>query len=263
MSRLNRLNGLNRPSGPSGPLGTLRRRLAQSRSARDRGMSLAELIAVIAIGSIVMGLSVTVTVSLLKHHGANLVRQERTDGVRQVSIWLGDALTYATEPEDYYPGDPISAFHKAEANQMTFTSALPVAGQPSDGAVSRVTVVLGAGCPWTSGDPEPGVLRRCVQAPKIVAGAKPEMCTYGDSDCPDDLFDDFVVARGVEDGSLFSYYVGDAPDPVDSVPAADLPGITAVEMFVTVADDPDKPASGLATQATIFKRFSISEWRRM
>jgi hypothetical protein len=222
-------------------------------------MSLAELIAVVAIGSIVMTLSVTVTVSLLKHHGANLVRQSRTDGVRQVSIWLGDALSYATEPEDYSPGAAVTAFHKAEPKEMTFTAALPVDGNPSQGAVSQVTIVLGEVCPWATGDPEPGVLRRCVQSPKIVAGSKPEMCTYGDPDCPDALFDDFVVARGVDDQQLFYYYLGGAPDAVDTVASGDLGTITAVEMLVTVAgEDPDSKI-----RASVFKRFSIGDWRRL
>jgi hypothetical protein len=227
-------------------------------------MTLTELMAVVAIGAIVMSLSVTVTVSLLRHHGANLVRQERTDEVRQVSIWLGDALTYATAPEESSVGGGSSAaFDSANGTSMTFTSALTVAGNPGGGAVSRVTIVLDDGCPWGSSGTEPGVLRRCVQSPKVVAGSPPELCNYGASGCPDDLFDDFVVARGVKNEQLFFYYVAGATDPVDTVPSANLGAITALEMLVTVAGADGGSSTGLNPQATIFKRFSVGEWRRL
>ncbi|MDR2253344.1 MAG: hypothetical protein LBD97_05710 [Bifidobacteriaceae bacterium] len=229
-------------------------------------MTLAELVTVMAVGSIVLGLIGTVTVGLMRHDAKNLIRQNRTDGIRQISVWLGDALAYAAPEPPAADGTTSSAavFEIAEPNEMKFSSALPVAGVPDGGQISQVRLVLGEQC-WPVGTPDdPGTLHRCVQSPKQGSDGKWSMCAWGDSACSPDLFDDLVVARGVDTTSdLFSYFVRDAAGSIlpgqGTVSGGALGSIAAVEMLVTVVgeDDEDK------IQATVFKRFTIREWERM
>ncbi|MDR0594561.1 MAG: hypothetical protein LBG60_15200 [Bifidobacteriaceae bacterium] len=230
-------------------------------------MTLAELISVIAIGSIVLGLIGTLTVSMMKHDGINLVRQSRVDGVRQISIWLGDALTYASPDAPENPGDTLgNVFAQADADKMVFTAALPIEGHADDRAVSRVTITLGEDCRGVSIDQE-GLLYRCVQTPLFQTGQPPTLCVRDAPGCPEALFEDLLVARGVKDGPLFSYFLTDSngvlqPTPHAMVSGAGLGLIGAVEMLVTVAGETDDDY-GQDIEATVFKRFTINQWRKL
>ncbi|MDR3107148.1 MAG: hypothetical protein LBU05_02965, partial [Bifidobacteriaceae bacterium] len=94
-------------------------------------MSLTELISVIAIGSIVLAMVGALTVSMIKHDGVNLVRQSRVDGVRQISVWSGDALTYASPKIGDNPSDTLgTVFQMAPAGKTIFTSAPPIKDHP-------------------------------------------------------------------------------------------------------------------------------------
>ncbi|MDR1441781.1 MAG: hypothetical protein LBJ02_05240 [Bifidobacteriaceae bacterium] len=228
-------------------------------------MTLAELITVMAIGSVVLAMVTMVTVSMVRHDRANIVRQSRVDGVRQVSVWLGDALTYAAPPPAARPEDPLEpAFEAAGADRMVFTSALPIPGHTEGRIVSRLTVVLGKSC-WDLTEDTPGVLHRCRQTPQVDPAGKPTFCARGAPGCSDDLFEDLVVARGVKDGPLFSYFVRDGENAVQpaghSVAAADLGRLAAVEILITVGAEPDKPGSDVSAEATVFKRFTVADWR--
>ncbi|MDR0627494.1 MAG: hypothetical protein LBG11_09625, partial [Bifidobacteriaceae bacterium] len=196
--------------------------------------------------------------SLARNDGKNLIRQERTDQIRQISFWLGDALAYASATEAEPDGLVI---HEAGPSRITFTSALPVEGVTGAGTVSAVTLVLGEEC-WTGkNEGQEGVLRRCVQSPSVDStGAAQPLCDYGSSGC-ESKFDDFIVAREVNDTrALFTYYFDDTSglDPSHSVATEHLGNVIAVELKVTVAgveaDD--------RTEATVFKRYSINKWRR-
>ncbi|MDR1188355.1 MAG: prepilin-type N-terminal cleavage/methylation domain-containing protein [Bifidobacteriaceae bacterium] len=235
----------------------------------DSGMSLAELLTVIAIGAVIMGIVTTVTVSLARHDARNLVRQSRVDGIRQVSVWLGDALAHAAPKEaPSNPDQPLATvFETAEGQKMVFYAALPVAGSPDGGLVSRVTLVLGEGC-WSGSEAAPGILHRCVQAPKVDSSGASSLCAHGAIDCPDDLFEDLIVARGVKDEALFSYFLrgndGQIADKgEDTVASASLGSIGAVEVLATVAGKPGDPGGAASTEATVFKRFTIREWERL
>jgi hypothetical protein len=221
---------------------------------------LAELVTVIAISSVLMVLMVTVAVSFFKHNGVNLARQSRTEGVRQVSFWLSDALTHAAP-------DPTVAsaavLQVAEPQRMSFTAALKPSASGAH-MVSRVTLVLNGEC-WPGGEAEPGVLRRCVQDPFEAADGTFSFCDRGAADCPDELFEDFVVARDVKDEALFGYATKSSAgvaDPVAEVTGeAGLAQIVAVEFRVTVGGDPDGPGGDV--EATIIKRHSIKGWSRL
>jgi prepilin-type N-terminal cleavage/methylation domain-containing protein len=226
---------------------------------RERGMTLVELITVMAISSITVGMVAMVMVSLAKHDGINLVRQQRTDQVRQVSFWLGDALSYATTDQ---PEAGAKVFEEAGEHKMTFTSAFPIEGLTTSGTLSEVTLVLGEKC-WTGEtDGQDGLLRRCVHSPFVdAAGVAQPMCDFGETGCKD-LFDDFLVARSVDDAeALFTYYFDTASGlaPSHSVGQAQLGSVSAVELKVTV--NGEKPED--KTTATLFKRYSISQWRRL
>jgi prepilin-type N-terminal cleavage/methylation domain-containing protein len=232
------------------------RRSAES----DRGMTLAELLAVVAVASIIMGLVITLTTSLAKHDALNLARQSRTDGIRQASIWLGDALAHAaSDPFD----TSSSVFITATDRQMTFHSALPVEGHTGDDAdyVSRVTVLLGETC-WDA-DPDPGVLHRCVQTPLIVNDVA-SFCTKGGPGCSDALFEDLVVARNVKDAPMFSYALGTDggwTDPQSEVTGDEnLDRIIGVELKVTATGEPGSAYQDL--ESTVFKRHTIKAWSR-
>ncbi|MDR2379808.1 MAG: hypothetical protein LBE08_01295 [Bifidobacteriaceae bacterium] len=248
--------------------GLIARLRARSGRSGDAGMTVAELLAVIAVGGMVMGMVTMVTVSMLKHDAKNLIRQNRSDGIRQVSVWLGDALSHASSEKPASATGGKSAaqiFTVAAADHMEFTSALPVAGDSGGGHISRVEILLGDKC-W-GGGPDPGVLHRCLQSPKIVADVA-SFCAKGTADCPDDLFEDLVVARDVEEGELFTYYVrdpstGDFEPATHSVPDTSLARIGAVEMRVTVAGPTAGPNSDEDLQATVFKRFTIREWENL
>jgi prepilin-type N-terminal cleavage/methylation domain-containing protein len=225
----------------------------------DRGMTLVELITVIAITSITMSMILMAIVSIAKHDGINLVRQQRTDQVRQVSFWLGDALSYASTDN---PDAGTRVFESADAHKMTFTSALPIEGVAANGTVSNVTLVLGEKC-WTGEKTDQdGLLRRCVHSPSVdSSGVSQPMCDFGSSGCKD-VFDDFVVARNVDDAdALFTYYftAESGLGPVHTVDTAQLGSIIAVELKVKV--NGDEPAD--RTSATLFKRYSVSQWRRL
>jgi hypothetical protein len=229
-------------------------------------MTLSELIAVIAIGSIVLGMIGTLTMSVMKHDSKNLIRQSRTDGIRQVSVWLGDALAYAAPEPPAQDGHAAAGavFQIAGPYEMKFSSALPVAAAPEGGKISEVRLVLGEACWDASAPKQDGVLHRCVQSPKEGPDGAWSFCAKGTTGCPDDLFEDLVVARGVDKSEdLFTYFVRDAADKIlpgqGEVTGTPLSSIAAVEMKVTVAGDDDE--TGI--QATVFKRFTIREWERM
>ncbi|MDR1633489.1 MAG: hypothetical protein LBS27_00885 [Bifidobacteriaceae bacterium] len=223
-------------------------------------MTLPELILVILIGSIVLGLIGTAMVSMMKHDSKNMIRQSRVDGIREISVWLGDALTYAAVPIGS-ASSGATVFSQAEPQKMEFTAALPVVGDSQGQRISRVTVKLGETC-WGSPGDDPGVLHRCVQYPKILSDNSEDLCTKGSAGCPDDLFEDLVVARDVDDSDpIFTYFVGSS-GVSSSVSAGALGSIGAVELLVTVVGPETGRGSDPDLQATVFKRFTVQEWRK-
>ncbi|MDR1441665.1 MAG: hypothetical protein LBJ02_04645 [Bifidobacteriaceae bacterium] len=226
-------------------------------------MTLAELVTVMAIGSILMGLLTTVTVFAVRSDARNLARQGRVDDIRQASVWLGDALSHAAlDPAD----TGAAVFLTAGPDKMRFTSALPPGdGGEAGGVVSLVTFVVGGAC-WTDGPAEAGVLRRCVQAPVVDDdGAVVGFCRHGNAGCPDDLFEDLVVARNVVGDDVFSYVLvkgGGVAEAVSNVTGSnDLARVTAVELKVRVAGE--RGSSDGEASATLLKRYEVREWSRL
>jgi hypothetical protein len=146
----------------------------------------------------------------------------------------------------------------ATAQELTFTSALPLAESQGKGALTLVTIKLGQTC-WTN-QSDPGVLHRCLQGPRAVSPAgESTWCDYGSPGCDDALFEDKAVARGVKEAELFAYYRADSSVMTSPVAKPDLGGIGAVEFRVTVTGQ----SEGRAIDATVYKYFSINEWRRI
>ncbi|MDR0626678.1 MAG: hypothetical protein LBG11_05375 [Bifidobacteriaceae bacterium] len=226
-------------------------------------MTLTELITVIAISSITMAMVTTVLLSVAKHDGRNLVRQQRTDQIRQVGFWVGDALAYASARDPEADADSGAAvLAEAAPHKITFNSALPIDGVTDSGVLSAVTLTLGEKC-WTGEpDDEHGLLRRCVHAPAADAfGAAQPMCEFGSPDCAD-VFDDLILARDVKhEDPIFTYFFDPASGepPCHSVPPGQLANIVAVELRVTISGD----EPGDRAEATVFKRYSISKWRKL
>jgi hypothetical protein len=240
--------------------GTIKRRLERSGRCGDAGLSLAELIMVIAMSSIVLSMVIVVTVSLAKHDQNNLARQGRVDQLRVATVWLTDALAYASGESTNMTNNPVAnnGFTKAAPTEMVFMSALGTPEDANNHALSEVRVVLGEECWGSSGGDQTGVLHRCVSSPRVTGGTA-AVCVKGSSDCPDSLFEDLVLARGVVDGPIFTYYYlsGDTTISANNVLEANVPNIRSVEMVVTVGDPEDD-----STTATVFKRFTINEWSR-
>ncbi|MDR1188833.1 MAG: hypothetical protein LBK95_15540 [Bifidobacteriaceae bacterium] len=224
----------------------------------DRGMCLTELISFVAISSIVLCMALVVTFSMAKHNGKNLARQERTDGTRQVSLWLSDALAH-TVPDP--SGSNGSVFQTATERKMAFTSALPAVGT-DQGTVARVTLVVDEEC-W-SGDADPGVLHRCVQRSSTAAGGPAGFCLKGSSGCSDDLFEDFMVAKNVKAGAVFRYSVQSASGvsiTSEVTNAVQLTQIVAVELNVTVGGVPGSGEEDV--EATVVKHHIVNGWSRL
>jgi type II secretory pathway pseudopilin PulG len=237
------------------------RRLGRWARGRDAGMTMTELILVIGISGMVMSMAATVTVSVLRADSRNLVREQSTAGIREVSTWLGEALTYASSPPPDAGGAAIPAVFKAGPKELGFTSALPSSGGETGwGALAKVTMKLGETC-WTK-QPDPGVLYRCVQGSDSVNAGLAHWCDYGAAGCDDGFFHEKVVARDVKDtadGAIFSYYLSNSPSSGTGVEDARLIEITGIEIRVTVACR----SQGEAVDATVYKYFAINEWRRI
>jgi hypothetical protein len=218
-------------------------------------MTLTELLTVIAIGSIILGLMTTVTTSLAKHDSMNLARQTHTDAIRQTSIWLTDALTYAASD----PTNPSgTVFEEATPTKMVFYSALTTNNPDNNGQVSKITITAGQTC-WTN-NPDPGVLHRCVQQPQTSPTGTTTFCTYNTPQCPNNLFEDLPTATNIQPGNLFSYSLGSTygiDEPVNQVETtADLTRIAAIDLNITTG-------TPNTTQATINKRITIKGWSKL
>ncbi|MDR2454298.1 MAG: prepilin-type N-terminal cleavage/methylation domain-containing protein [Bifidobacteriaceae bacterium] len=231
----------------------------------EAGMTLAELIVVIAISSIVLSMIGTVTVTLLRSDGRNLVREARTAELRKASAFLGEALTFASSPQSDDPDNPTkhSAILTAQPTELKFTSAIPTSAVKGKGALSEITIKLGSTC-WTN-QPDPGVLHQCVHEPYEMVGGDSHFCAYADvpSTCSASLFHDTVAAREVVGSAaqpIFAYYLGADPTAAHhEVPVANLGSIEAIELRVTVAGtDAVDPV-----QASFYKYYSINEWSRI
>jgi prepilin-type N-terminal cleavage/methylation domain-containing protein len=217
----------------------------------DAGMTLAELMVVIAISSIVLAMAFAMVASFAKNDARNVVRQSRVDEVRKVGLWLGDALSFAA-PQAASGG---AAFEVAEPQKMVFTSALGHGTPSSPGAVSRVTVVLGQTC---AGSADAGVLRRCVLHPYDGPSGAIAYCPATGT-CPKGYREETVMASGVKNQPLFTYYLGAALAPgsgVHDVVKAQVHNIKAVEFMVTVTG----ASGGKTVESTVFKRYTINEW---
>jgi hypothetical protein len=220
-------------------------------------MSLSELIVVMAISSIVMALVFSVTATFAKTDSRNMIRQNRVDAVRQVSLWLGEALTYAQSPYAESGADTgVAIFQTAQPQEMKFTSALAVSNAVEKGALSQVRVVLGQDC---AGGAAPGVLYRCVTHARLDSGGAQYFCAWKHSSCDANLFKETVMARGVKNQQLFTYFLEGAATGAESVGATSLGDIRAVEMRVTVKGN----EKGQVTESTVFKRYAVNEWRRL
>ncbi|MDR2253185.1 MAG: hypothetical protein LBD97_04875 [Bifidobacteriaceae bacterium] len=234
----------------------------------DAGMSLTELIMVIAIGATVFALLAAVTVNVLRNDAVNLVRENQTAEIRKASVWLSEALTYATAPlADELKLSDKGAVQVAEPNKVSFTSALPLDSAGGKGALSLITIQLGEKC-W-SGEADPGTLHRCVQSPKELVAGTSTFCDYGALNCPAALFEDMPVARGVrQDEPIFTYHVqqGGAPNAQTGVitkpehqVSADFGRILALELRVTVGST----VAGREVESTIYRYYHINEWSRI
>ncbi|MDR0626333.1 MAG: hypothetical protein LBG11_03590 [Bifidobacteriaceae bacterium] len=212
---------------------------------------------VIAITSIILVAAVSLTLSFGKQNANNLARQDRVDNVRQVSVWLTDALTYSAPVPS---SSDVPIVEVAQKDRLVFTSALPVAGATAHN-VSRVSLVVSQAC-WPGGPAEAGVLRRCVQSPVVAADGTQSFCDHGTTGCSDDLFDDFVVVRNVNDNDLFTYSLTGESAVYSDVTTLELRGrIKAVELSITVSG-----ASGSADediQATVVRRHTLKGWREL
>ncbi|MDR2253663.1 MAG: prepilin-type N-terminal cleavage/methylation domain-containing protein [Bifidobacteriaceae bacterium] len=231
----------------------------QGRPRSDAGFSLTELLIVIAVSTLVLGMVFTVVAAFARNDARNLVRQSRVDEVRRVGLWLGDALTYAESP---VPAEgaaaPVAVFDVAEAQKMVFTSALNAGLTAEKDALSRVTIILGEDC---EGAADPGVLRRCVSHPYDDAEGAQQYCAADSGTCPDGAFENTVMARGVKDQALFAYFLEADTSPAGALQEVADPAlratIAAVEFKVTVTG----PEGGDTTESTVYKRYTISEWR--
>jgi hypothetical protein len=201
------------------------------------------------------------TVTVIRSDSRNLVRETSTAGIREVSTWLGEALTYASSPPKDAATGADPAVFEAGPKKLGFTSALPlIGGQTGEGWLSKVEIKLGETC-WTN-ESDPGVLYRCVHAPESVSAGVAVWCDWGASGCASKYFDEKTVARGVvdtNDTAVFGYYLSNSDSSVSSVGAAQRRLITAVDLRVTVANQ----SQGTPVNATVYKYFSINEWRRI
>jgi type II secretory pathway component PulJ len=224
----------------------------------ESGMSMPELVIVIAISSLVLGMVFSVVASFAKNDARNLTRQNRVDEVRQVGLWLGDALSYAAAPA-VDPGlTPGPVFEVAAAQKMVFTSALGAKVPGHEDVLSKVTVVLGEDC---HGQPADRVLYRCVQHPYEQPDGSLAYCQPGAAGCSDDLTETTLMARDVKDVPVFTYFGsnGGPGTGLHDVPDPDvLKAIEAVEFKVTAT----VPEGSDITESTVLKRYSIGEWRR-
>jgi hypothetical protein len=201
----------------------------------------------------------SVTASLAKHDSRNYARQVRAEDIRQVSLWLSDALAHAAPANGTADGQ---VFEVAKPQKAVFTSAL---GQVSGGTklVSRVAIVLGETC-W-SGVADAGTLRRCVQHPVVDPAGNQSYCAHGSGGCPDHLFGETVVARHVTDQPLFYYSLTQDADQTVPATSVDDPAklalIAAVELRVTVRGEPGSVNEDV--EATVVKRHAVRGWSRL
>jgi type II secretory pathway pseudopilin PulG len=222
-------------------------------------MSLTELIVVIGLSAIVMAMVSASLMTLAKQNAINLARQSRVEGIREASLWLSDALSYAST-------DPTTAsgvsFQEAQAQKMVFLSALPRPGSAETGHVSRVSLVLSGAC-WPGGDSEAGTLRRCVQYPVVAGDGTQSFCSKGSLGCDENLFEEKVLATNVKDTPIFGYSLITASDPATlthAVTGANLAQIAAVELNLTVGGEPGTTED---IEATVIKRHNIKGWSKL
>jgi hypothetical protein len=222
-------------------------------------MTLMELIVVVMLSSLILGMVMSVTISFAKHDSRNHARQVRTEEIRQVSLWLSDALAHAAPANGTVDGQ---VFAVAMPQKAVFTSAL---GAVSGGMklVSRVAIVMGETC-W-SGVADAGTLRLCVQHPVLDGAGNQSYCAHGSAGCSDDLFEESVVARHVKDQPLFYYSLAqdiDQTAPTTSVDdPARLGSIAAVELRITVKGEPGSAHEDV--EATVVKRHAVRGWSRL
>jgi hypothetical protein len=254
-------------------LAEARRRLAEARLRPEAGMSMYELIVVMAISTMVLAMVVTVSTSVLRADGKNLAREVATGGARDVSTWLGEALSYAS-PEMTDDADPTAkkpTILLAEPNKLRFTTAMPPEGEAAAGQLSEVTIQLGKTC-WTPEKDDPGVLHRCLRYPKSFdkVTKKPTFCAYKSAGCDEKLFHDMVVARGVKTdpkAGIFAYYLPKAGATETAAPelkatasvTTGLEDIRGVEFRVTVLGK----SEGQKVEATVYKYFAMDKWSRI
>ncbi|MDR1393133.1 MAG: hypothetical protein LBJ62_04090 [Bifidobacteriaceae bacterium] len=234
------------------------RRAALRQASPDVGMTMWELLTVIVISSVVLSMVFTAVAAFARNDAKNLVRQERVDDVRQVSLWLSEALAFADADLPASPTDPPQpVFAEAMAQKMVFTSALVENQGAGDLPLSRVTVILGQDC---VGNVDEGVLHRCIQHPFEDDNGNPKFCTPTDATCPDGKREDFIMARNVNDEPLFTYYLQSNLEVGGGMHAVTDPvqrgQIRAVEFKVTVSG----PEDGRTTESTVFKRYAINRW---
>jgi hypothetical protein len=241
---------LNRRSTPTGP---------DREWGPESGATLVELLAVMAITSVIFVLLATVTTSLVKHNAINLVRQQTVDSLRETSVWLSDALAHAAS-------DPADAagrvFTVAQPKKMVFTSALEDSDRDRR-VVSRVTVVVGETC-WTGQPAEADVLRRCVERPLIRDDGTAIWCDRTVRICADELFDEHILARGVKGETVFFYALEMSPGAesmLPSVPASFLAQIAAVEVNMTVTGKAGSAGEGV--RSTLIKRHNVKGWSKL
>ncbi|MDR1427500.1 MAG: hypothetical protein LBJ08_07065 [Bifidobacteriaceae bacterium] len=230
--------------------------------AKDRGLSLVELLVVIAMSTGLLMLVVIITISITKHDAINRARQSRIDTAQQTSVWLGDALSHAGQSLN--ESLTLGTFTTATANEVWFFTALPVEGSDDLGPVVRVSLVLSGQCFGrpSSKPAVAGTLRRCVQDPIIDADGNASFCQPYLTTCPDYLFHESDVARNVKASpSLFTYYIQGSSQPSAFVYPWDLNHVTGVGFKATICGDPDRPNSDVCV--TSYRRHAVRGWKRL
>ncbi|MDR0365947.1 MAG: prepilin-type N-terminal cleavage/methylation domain-containing protein [Bifidobacteriaceae bacterium] len=245
------------------PRQRLNQRLACTQPDDERnsesGATLVELLVVMAITSAIFILLATVTTSLVKHNAVNLIRQQTVDSMRETSVWLSEALSHAaSDPEDATG----RVFSVAQPEKVVFTAALEDTS-PDRRVVSKVTLVVGEAC-WTGQEAEADILRRCVQRPLVDVDGTAVWCDKGTASCPEELFDEKILARGVKNKAIFAYALELNPGAdgmLESIPATYLTQIAAVEVNMTLTGKKGSP--GEKVESNLIKRHNVKGWRKL
>ncbi|GAB2458697.1 prepilin-type N-terminal cleavage/methylation domain-containing protein [Xylanimonas ulmi] len=215
---------------------------------REAGVTLAELVVVMMVGSVVLALVGALTVGLLRSNARNLARQEQVDAARTGVSWLSRSLERAVAPSavsDRLTGD--LAILAASDTELRFYALLDDGG--SDVEATGPSLVTFAVLD--------GALHRIVRRPD-PSPTGDWTFTCGATQCPD-LHEDLVVARGVT-GAVFRYVDragGRLPADASArtLTEAERAAVASVEVSIVIADPADPGAT-----TTVLARVSLLDY---